>query len=76
MMSVWVTFRDLASSASSGLNVSFFSLTPKVCPVLGASVTTLTTGICTIEAFQSGNNIFAPAPKVTRSFTVKERLER
>jgi hypothetical protein len=64
---------DLTATASSGLNVSFVSLTPKVCSILGASVTTLTTGICTIEAFQSGNNIFAPAPEVTRYFTVKER---
>jgi hypothetical protein len=62
---------DLTATASSGLKVSFASSTPEVCPVLGITATTLAPGTCTIEAYQLGDDAYAPAPVVTRSFTVK-----
>jgi hypothetical protein len=60
----------LSATASSGLTVSFSSLTPPVCTVGGMLVTLVTTGTCTVGADQAGNANFAPAPQVTRSFTV------
>ncbi|MDQ1475116.1 MAG: large repetitive protein, partial [Actinomycetota bacterium] len=61
-----------SATASSGLPVSFSSLTTAVCTVSGASVTLLTPGTCTIQADQAGNGSFNPAPSVQRSFTVSK----
>jgi hypothetical protein len=59
------------ATASSGLSVSFATLTPSICTVSGNTVTLLTTGSCTIQATQPGNVDFNPAPPVARSFAVK-----
>ena len=48
----------------------FASSTTDVCTVSGATATTLTVGTCAITATQDGNNIWAPAGPVQRSFTV------
>jgi len=61
----------ISATASSGLPVSFASLTPLVCTLSGNSVTLLTTGTCTVEARQPGDASFNPAPPVARSFAVK-----
>lgn len=58
------------ATASSGLPVSFGSLTPAVCTVNGNTVTLITTGACSIQATQAGNASFNPAPPVTQSFGV------
>jgi len=56
----------VSATASSGLAVRFRSLTPSVCTVdAGGLVTGLSSGICTIAADQSGDDRFAPAPRVT-----------
>ena len=60
----------LTATASSGLTVSYASATPAVCTVSGASVTLLGTGICTIQAMQAGNNLYASATPVSQSFTI------
>lgn len=60
----------LAATASSGLSVSYSSLTPSVCTVAGNAVTVLVTGLCTLAADQSGLPGYLPAPQVTQSFTV------
>lgn len=77
-----ITFGTLASktfgnapftvnaTASSGLPVSFSSLTTPVCTVSGSTVTIVAAGTCTIRASQGGDATFAPAPNVDRSFTV------
>jgi hypothetical protein len=62
---------SINATASSGLPVSFASLTTAVCTVSGNEVTLKTTGTCTIEATQPGNAAFNPAPPVTQSFAVK-----
>ena len=60
----------VSATASSGLPVSFSSLTTPVCTVSGTTVTLVATGICTIRAAQAGNANYNPAPNVDRSFTV------
>ena len=60
----------VSASASSGLPVSFSTLTPSVCTVNGATVTLLSAGTCTIRAAQTGNTSYGAAASVDRSFTV------
>ena len=60
----------VSATASSGLPVSFSSLTTPVCTVSGTTVTLVATGLCTIRAAQAGNANFNPAPNVDQSFTV------
>jgi hypothetical protein len=60
----------VSATATSGLPVSFSSLTPTVCAVSGNTVTAMTLGTCTIQASQAGNGTFPAAPNVTQSFTV------
>lgn len=64
---------SVAATASSGLTVSFASLTTGVCTVAGATVTLAVdaVGTCTIRASQSGNGSFAAAANVDQSFTVR-----
>jgi Bacterial Ig-like domain (group 3) len=49
------------ATASSGLPVSFTSLTPLVCSVTGNSVRTLLIGLCTLRASQPGNQTIPAA---------------
>jgi RHS repeat-associated protein len=65
----------VSATASSGLAVSFASLTTSVCTVSGATVTLLAVGTCTIQASQAGNASYAPAPNVSRSFTVAQATQ-
>jgi hypothetical protein len=60
----------LSATATSGLTVTFASNTPSVCVVSGASVTLLSTGICSITASQSGDSAYLAAAPVTQTFTV------
>jgi hypothetical protein len=60
----------VSATASSGLPVSFASITPAVCTVSGATVTLGAVGACTIQATQSGNANYAAAPPVNESFQV------
>ena len=56
----------LSATASSGLTVTFSSLTPGTCSVAGSTVTGNTVGTCTVAANQAGNGTFAAAQQVTR----------
>jgi hypothetical protein len=60
----------LTATASSGLPVSYMSLTTTVCTISGSTLTIVTVGACSVEATQGGNNAYAAAPPVTRSFSV------
>ena len=60
----------LTASASSGLPVSFWSATPAVCRVSGATVTTLAPGTCSIAATQGGSPTYAAARAAGWSFPV------
>jgi hypothetical protein len=63
----------LTASASSGLPVSYTSLTPAVCSVGGDSgvITALTLGTCQIVANQNGNTHYAPAPVTKLTLVVQ-----
>ena len=62
----------VSATASSGLAVSFSSLTPPVCTVSGNTVTLVMGGACTIQATQnaSGSVDYSAAAPVSQSFTV------
>jgi len=62
----------VSANASSGLTVSYSSLTPEVCSVDSNSgrVTALSPDTCIIAANQFGNENLAPAPQQTQSLPV------
>ena len=71
---------SVSASSTSGLPVSFSSLTPAVCTATGSvangtligqlAVTLVATGTCTIQAAQAGDATYLAASPVTRSFQV------
>ena len=65
----------LSATASSGLPVSFNSLTMSICTVSGTAVTLVGVGTCTIQATQSGNADYQTATPVNRSFTVTQATQ-
>jgi sugar lactone lactonase YvrE len=67
---VAATSVNLSATATSGLAVSFASLTPSVCTVSGSSATLISYGFCTIQATQPGNGEYSTAPAVDQSFGV------
>ena len=60
----------VSATASSGLAVSFSSVTPSTCSVSGSTVNLLAVGTCTVRADQAGNGTYAAAPSVDRSFAI------
>lgn len=64
--------------ASSGLPVTYTSMTPTVCSVDATTgrVTDVAAGTCVIAADQPGDATFAPAPQVTQSFTVVGAIDQ
>jgi len=63
-------FFNLNATASSGLTVTYTSLTTNKCTVNNKKVTLVATGTCTIRASQAGNSNYYPAPNVDRSFNI------
>ncbi|HSW42484.1 MAG TPA: S8 family serine peptidase [Patescibacteria group bacterium] len=62
----------VSATATSGLAVSFSSLTTGVCTVAGSTVTIVAAGGCSIAANQAGNATWNAAPQVTQGFTVTQ----
>ncbi|MGH8799437.1 MAG: FG-GAP repeat domain-containing protein, partial [Casimicrobiaceae bacterium] len=60
----------LSASATSGLPVSFASLTPSICTVSGSQATFAAAGICTIRASQPGGTNYRAAASVDQTFAV------
>lgn len=60
----------VSAVASSGLPVSFSSLTSSVCDVSGNNVSLLAMGLCEIAANQTGDSQYAAADQVVRGFNV------
>ena len=70
---------NLHATASSGLPIAYHASGSSiisnaigpvpVCEIFGSVVDTLATGTCTIEAYQAGDDLYAPA-FADRSFTV------
>ncbi|MET4580155.1 hypothetical protein [Ottowia thiooxydans] len=61
---------DPAAVSSSGLPVTYTSLTPTICAVSGGTVTPYRAGTCTIAADQPGNQEYAAATRVSRSIAL------
>jgi uncharacterized protein (TIGR03437 family) len=61
---------SLTASSSSGRPVTFVATPESICSVTGSVITLLQPGECTVVAAQSGDNEYAPAPTVTRTFTI------
>ncbi|OGZ06366.1 MAG: hypothetical protein A2845_01050 [Candidatus Lloydbacteria bacterium RIFCSPHIGHO2_01_FULL_49_22] len=60
----------VSATSSSGLTVSFSSLTTSVCTVTDPTVHLVSVGTCTIRAAQGGSGNYNPAPNVDQSFSV------
>lgn len=61
----------VTATASSGLSVSYSSLTPSVCAVNSSGVVSaLAAGSCTVAADQAGNTFYLAAAQVTQIITV------
>jgi hypothetical protein len=60
----------IGATATSGLPVSFASLTTPVCTVAGTTVHLVAAGTCTIQASQAGDSNWNAASPVSQSFTV------
>jgi Glucodextranase, domain B/Bacterial Ig domain len=59
-----------AATATSGLPVTFTSLTPAVCTVNGTTVSGVSTGTCTIAGNQAGDSNYNAAGQVAQNITV------
>ncbi len=66
-----LTTITLSATASSGLTVSFESLTPAICTVSGDSASLLVNGTCTIKSTQPGNSVYAARPQCKSEFCGK-----
>jgi hypothetical protein len=62
---------SVAATASSGLVMTYTSMTPSVCMISNGNVIVLGPGDCSIKASQSGNTNFVAAPDVITTFKVK-----
>ena len=62
----------VSASASSGLPVSFTSLTPSVATISDNTVSIVGGGTATIRASQAGNGTYNAAPNVDQTFTVNK----
>ena len=63
----------VTATSDSSLIVSLSSSTPGVCTVSGFSVTMVAAGTCTLVARQPGDDYYAAAPEVSRSFTISRK---
>jgi hypothetical protein len=60
----------VSATATSGLAVTFSSLTTGVCTVSGNTVSGVAVGTCSIAANQAGNTTYSAAPQVTQTISV------
>ncbi len=60
----------VSATSSSGLAVTLTSDTTNICTVAGSTVTLVSTGTCTIFAYQEGNNDYLNSNTVYQSFNV------
>ena len=60
------------ATSTSNLPVSFRSITPSICAVLGNTVTPISTGTCTVAANQGGNINYNAAPQVMQNIIVRK----
>jgi len=70
-----LTSLTLSATASSGLPVSFASVSPTICTVSGTTASLLTPGACVIHATQAGNADYSAAPMVAVAFAVSKATQ-
>ena len=63
---------ELEAVASSGLAVTYTSLTASICTISGGTVVYVGAGTCQIQASQGGNSSWLPASSVTVSVVVRQ----
>lgn len=64
------TYGVTAKGGGSGNPVTFSSGSPDVCSVSGATVTFIKPGDCVIDANQTGNDKYSPAPQAQQKIIV------
>jgi YVTN family beta-propeller protein len=64
----------LSASVSSGLALTYTSVTPQICSVSGGIASFLTPGVCTLTVSQNGNSAYLQASSVSQSFPVLTAL--
>jgi hypothetical protein len=69
-MTVGGSNQTVAPSASSSLTVTLTSTTTGICTVAGFVITAVSPGTCSITASQAGNTNYQAAANVTRTFAV------
>ena len=62
----------VSATATSGLTLTFTTVTSSTCTVAGGVVTGIAAGICTVAADQAGDASYNPAPQVFQSFSVSK----
>ncbi len=65
----------LGAAASSGLAVSYISLTEGVCTVDGNTLSFIAVGTCTVAADQADNAAYSPAPRAMQGVTVNKATQ-
>jgi hypothetical protein len=64
------TTLQLAATATSGLAVTFASLTPSTCTVSGTTLNLNDYGFCTIQTSQNGNSVYGEAAHVSQTIFI------
>ncbi len=66
-----------AATATSGLPVSFSIATQStgICQISAGVVSFTAGGVCTVNADQSGNEVYLPAPRAAQSVTIAKRRQ-
>ena len=64
------TAGTVSATATSGLPVTYSSLTPSICSANGSTINGSSIGTCTIAADQAGNGTYSSAPRATQSFAI------
>ncbi|MCX7178675.1 MAG: DUF1566 domain-containing protein [Proteobacteria bacterium] len=64
----------LSATATSGLAVTFSSLTPSICTVIGNAVTGISAGTCIVAADQAGDANYNAATQVTQNISIGNAL--
>lgn len=62
--------KTVSATTNSGAVISFSSLTPSICTVLGTTVSGVSNGTCTIAANAPATGNYSAAPQVTQYVTV------
>jgi hypothetical protein len=66
---------QLTATASSGLPITYASITPLYCTVTGSIAYPIQQGSCFVHASQAGNNVYSVSPLVTQFFGIHLALQ-